>query len=356
MTIYDNQIVTRKIPFLENGMVIYVSGPDSGGQDMYVEQNKDAIQAQFSRSGFKFVYIPDLLESLGETVLDYLFPLMEHPSRESIYEHIRMTARLGNKAGLLYRRGQSVFFRVLDADSVQEKISGLAEELQSQNRIRFRMAPAEPEPEADAEPCEKRVHWSRKKIGKAAEELFDTTMGGLFEASPSYETKEEVVDERTQAILDEIDSITSRFGISVDDLILLLNYRVKLSRLQIFKSGRIKLADLNKEIELDQRATAFYFLFLRHPEGIRYKDMVDYRDELMDIYWHLVDRERADVEKTIDNLINPLGNEMNVCASRIKAAFIKVIGEHVAKFYCLEGPAGDKKRVPLDRDLVIWEY
>ena len=355
MAFNDNQIVSRKIPFLENGMVLYVSGKDSESQDRYIEQNKTSIQAQFSKSGFKFVHVPDLLESIRETVFDYLFPLMDHPNLEAIYKHVRKTARIGNKPGLLYQRGQSVFFRGLNPDSCQEDITELAREFELQNRIRFRMVPDEPELEADAEQCVKKVKWSRKQIGKAAEELFDTTMGGLFEAVESYETKE-VLDERTQAILDEIDSITSRFGISVDDLILLLNYRIKLSRLQIFKSGRIKLADFNKEIELDQRAAAFYFLFLRHPEGIRYKDMVDYRDELMDIYWRLVDRERADVEKTIDNLINPLGNEMNVCASRIKAAFIKVMGEHVAKFYCLEGPAGDKKKVPLDRDLVIWEY
>jgi len=355
MVFNNNQIISRKIPFLENGMVLYVSGKDSESQDRYIEQNKTSIQAQFSRSGFKFVYVPDLLESIRETVFDYLFPLMDHPNLEAIYEHIRKTARIGNKAGLLYQRGQSVFFRGLNPDSCQDDLTELVKELESQNRIRFRMVPDEPEPEADAEQCVRKVKWSRKQIGKAAEELFDTTMGGLFEATESYETKE-VLDERTQAILDEIDGITSKFGISVDDLVLLLDYRVKLSRLQIFKSGKIILADFNKEIELDQRSTAFYFLFLRHPEGIRFKDMSDYREELIDIYWPLVDRERADVEKTIDTLINPLGNEMNVLASRIKAAFKNKVGDHVAKFYYLEGPAGGTKKVPLDRDLVIWEY
>lgn len=355
MAFNDNQIVLYKIPFLENGMVIYVSGRDSEEHDQYIDQNKASIQAQFSKSGFRFVYIPDLLKSIRETVLDYLFPLMDHPNLESIYEHIRKTARLGNKTGLLYQRGQSVFFWTLNSDSTQEGIAELARELAAQNRIRFRMTPVEPKAEAKAAICEKKIHWSRKKSSTAAEEMFDTTMGGLFEASAGYETKE-VLDERTQAILDEIDGITSKFGISVDDLVLLLDYRVKLSRLHIFKSGKIKLVDFNKEIELDQRSTAFYFLFLRHPEGIRFKDMADYRKELIELYWQLVDRERADVEKTIDNLINPLGNEMNVCASRIKAAFKNKVGEHVAKFYYLEGPAGDTKKVPLDRDLVIWEY
>jgi len=46
----------------------------------------------------------------------------------------------------------------------------------------------------------------------------------------------------------------------------------------------------------------------------------------------------------------------SVNASRIKAAFRNVVSDRIARFYYLEGAAGEVKKVPLDRDLVIWEY
>lgn len=348
----DDLHVLCSVPFLNNGMVIYVSGPESRQQDQYVAQNRASIREKFAASDFRFIFIPDLLESIPESVQDYLFPMMEHPDRDAVYAHIRKTAHLGNKAGLLYQRGQDVFFREIGPDSCVDEI----------------IYPAKKEPA-----CEKKISWIRKKSKRIAEPLddfFDGAMGGLFDDMdfsfsetayvPPVEKMQPVeeapLNERTKAILAEIDGIKSKFGLSVDELMILINYKVQLSHLHISRGGKIFLSDFGKEVKMDLRAQAFYFLFLRHPEGIRYKDMADYREELMDIYWSLADRERADVEKTIDNLINPLGNEMNVCSSRIKAAFKNVVGEHVAKFYCIEGPAGDIKKVPLDRDLVIWEY
>lgn len=387
----DDLRVLLDVPFLKNGMVIYVSGQESGPQDQYVAQNRASIREQFAASDSRFIFIPDLLESIPESVQDYLFPKMDYPSLDAVYAHIRKTANLGNKAGLLYQQGRAVFFRVIGSESCQDEIFALAEEFAPENQIRFRMTPAETEDETGMAyfpdedeviyPIKKRsksnskcISWIRQKshqVAEAAEGSFDETMGGLFDDLdfssgemayvPPVEKVQPVeeeppLDERTKAILAEIDGIKSKFGLSVDELMILINYKVQFSHLHISRGGRIFLSDFGKDVKMDTRAQAFYFLFLRHPEGIRFKDMADYRDELLDIYWHLVDRERADVEKTIDNLINPLGNEMNVCSSRIKAAFKNVVGEHVAKFYCIEGPAGGTKKVPLDRDLVIWEY
>lgn len=387
----DDLSVLLDVPFLKNGMVIYVSGQESGPQDQYVAQNRASIREQFAASDSRFIFIPDLLESIPESVQEYLFPMMEHPSQDAVFAHIRKTAQLGNKAGLLYQCERDVFFREIGTESFQEEVSELAEEFALESQTQFGMTPAVSDIEMDWDsfsggdeviyPAKKKskssskyISWIRQKshqVAEAAEGSFDETMGGLFDDLdfssgemayvPPVEKVQPVeeeppLDERTKAILAEIDGIKSKFGLSVDELMILINYKVQLSHLHISRGGRIFLSDFGKDVKMDTRAQAFYFLFLRHPEGIRFKDMADYRDELLDIYWHLVDRERADVEKTIDNLINPLGNEMNVCSSRIKAAFKNVVGEHVAKFYCIEGPAGGTKKVPLDRDLVIWEY
>ena len=63
-----------------------------------------------------------------------------------------------------------------------------------------------------------------------------------------------------------------------------------------------------------------------------------------------------EIEKSIDHLVNPLGNALNVAASRIKIAFRNVVSDRVARFYYINGGAREAKKVPLDRDLVLWDY
>ena len=48
------------------------------------------------------------------------------------------------------------------------------------------------------------------------------------------------------------------------------------SRLVITKDLRILLPDYGKEIKMEPLHKAVLFVFLRHPEGIRYKEITDY--------------------------------------------------------------------------------
>lgn len=103
----------------------------------------------------------------------------------------------------------------------------------------------------------------------------------------------------------------------------------KLSSIKITETYRIILPEYdNMEITLPAVQKAVYFLFLRHPECINFKDMMDYRDELFTIYRKLAERgttdklaERGTTDKlaaTVDDLVNPLSNAMNEKCSRIK--------------------------------------
>ena len=59
----------------------------------------------------------------------------------------------------------------------------------------------------------------------------------------------------------------------------------KLSRLKITSDYKIFLMDYEmKEVELSPLPKALYFLFLNHPKGISFKELPDYRAELMNIY------------------------------------------------------------------------
>jgi hypothetical protein len=128
-----------------------------------------------------------------------------------------------------------------------------------------------------------------------------------------------------------------------------------LSGLKIDRGGRIILPDYaNIEIRLPAMEKALYILFLRHPEGIYISQLSDFRDELSDIYVQISTRGlREDMRRRINELTNILNDQVSVKISRIKRAFIDVIGESLADHYIIKGENAERKGIALDRDLVI---
>ena len=113
--------------------------------------------------------------------------------------------------------------------------------------------------------------------------------------------------------------------------------RTKLSRMQITKDYRFFLADYNnKEVELQPVHKAVYLLFLNHPEGIEFKRLGEYRDELTRYYMataKLLDKEK--IKEGVDHLVNPLDNAINEKCSRIKKVFLDLMDEYRASYYII---------------------
>ena len=101
---------------------------------------------------------------------------------------------------------------------------------------------------------------------------------------------------------------------------------------------------------------AVYLLFLNHPDGIVFKELTDYREELLDIYKKLkpLGLNKRTIQ-SIEDLTNPLLNSINEKCARIRSAFIKEFDESLAKNYFVTGERGEAKKITLPRDLVIWE-
>lgn len=112
--------------------------------------------------------------------------------------------------------------------------------------------------------------------------------------------------------------------------------RGKLSRLVITKDYRFVLADYNQEVELQPVHKAVYLLFLAHPEGIEFKRLGDYRDELMGYYMQTarwMDKEK--IGESVDKLVDPLDNAVNEKCSRIKKTFLEMMDEYRASYYII---------------------
>ena len=142
----------------------------------------------------------------------------------------------------------------------------------------------------------------------------------------------------------------------------------KLSRLLITNDYRFILEDYNRqEVELQPVHKAVYLLFLAHPEGIEFKRLSDYREELTRYYMataKLMDKEK--IIEGVDHLVNPLDNAINEKCSRIKKVFLDMMDEYTASYYIISSHtqkhiAGSSriwyqrlKVITLPRELVVY--
>lgn len=131
---------------------------------------------------------------------------------------------------------------------------------------------------------------------------------------------------------------------------------IKISRLTIAKDCTILLSDYQKELKMEPIVKAVYLLFLKHPEGIAFKCLPDYREELLGIYQKIKPfglTERA--IRSIEDVTNPPLNSINEKCSRVRAAFLSEVDPTLLEQYIITGKSGEIKKVMLPRDLVIWE-
>lgn len=116
------------------------------------------------------------------------------------------------------------------------------------------------------------------------------------------------------------------------------------------------LSDYNKEVRLEPIVKAVYLLFLNHPEGIAFKCLPDFREELTQIYVKLKPYGMSErVLQSIEDVTNPLLNSINEKCSRVRAAFQPMIDASLVDQYIIIGKSGKEKKITLPRNLVIWE-
>lgn len=187
-------------------------------------------------------------------------------------------------------------------------------------------------------------------------------------------TPEEIAADLSQLVRELVaagrnDLLLRSIGVSVLEDLRIEAAKSRLSRLLITKDYRIILVDYdNKEVEMTPVHKAVYLLFLNHPEGIEFKKLSEYRDELLGYYMataKLMDKQI--ITESVDMLVNPLNNSINEKCSRIKNIFLNMMDQYTANYYIISGHtqkhiAGSSKiwyerlkNIKIPRELVIRE-
>lgn len=243
-------------------------------------------------------------------------------------------------------------FRIHDSGKVAHRAEKTHDYLSEDKKV-------SPSEDKQASPAKSRERYSHK-FKQRSSLLFETEEfpdDEFFPAAPAAESECDL-DPKTKALLDEIEAIKVKYGITIEELEAVLSYRVKLSHLRITRHKEIILDDFDhREVKMDALTKSIFLLYLKHPEGIRYKELCDHRSELEEIYLSISGRSDLDsIRKSIDDLTDPItSNSINEKVSRAKKAFRDVVDVRIARFYYIDGRQGAAKRIALDRSLVIWE-
>lgn len=343
----------NKLPFqpMEKQVIYFDASPISMKMSYntarIVDQYYNEICRMFAAEGLEFCFLPRISRSLQlPELLSYFRPDLP-PEAQSIYlETVRaenLTRYFAHEEdiddlpmGLIKYTGQRfgddyIFsYMPIKGDNVEELLMAVKYYLQFNT---------------DRSPFQTYREWDARISGitRVAEE-------DKMSLSSSFDTNEVL----TQA--QQLVQLLREHG--VNDLVIeeIFHPTQRLSRLHI-RYSRIFLIDYqNMEIKMTPLPKAVFLLYLKHPEGIRFCDLPDYRDELLHIYASFSGRDSMDeIKASIDDVTNPLSNSINEKCSRIRHAFLSKFEDRLARNYYITGPRGEVKKILLPRDLVTWE-
>ncbi|GEM_PF-836652 len=109
------------------------------------------------------------------------------------------------------------------------------------------------------------------------------------------------------------------------------------------------------DVQMPSLPKVLYLFFLRHPEGVRLKELEAHRHELMQLYLRVSGADNLGLmEERIRKLVNPLESgvrDQNL--SRANKALRDALGESMAEPYLIDGIAGERYAIALPTSRVV---
>lgn len=377
--------------------VIFAEGRYHEAMNRFLTENHDRIKAIFSDHKLHFIYGPYFQQSLARTrQFAYYAPyapadsqhygsewvirdLLTEGRKEDVPPMLLTDACYSCEGDVMFRLGFSLAHlmeleeaeRFMLLEHLAQKIANFdrydKQKFEDESQVILGTLPAK-------RPGHARHAWSYDYMWTFQEpkEKHSLRRGCTYEppeeekpAPPA--TADEGFEMATHDMLErierEIKALQMQYGLSRAALIGLLGLDQPdepLSRLRIDADYRIWLPDYhNMEVKMTPLVKAVYLLFLSHEEGILFKHLKEYRDELHNIYADVLQKENhhLSVEEigSVIKLTNPLDNSINEKCARIREAFLKLFDEHLARYYVVNGERGKEKRIALPRHLVMWD-
>lgn len=339
-------LIKDELFLLGSSQVVYYDPKGNSDISTHIATHLNDLKEWFHELGYELCYIPEISGSLSEREVRYLFPNWRGEPLNLPGNDLLKPLLKGNNRRLgagFFRKDKNKpatyrFFPLapldkipLDVQLVGYKSCLFGEFSQSpilhENEIRYPI--------------------SFKKDDDSLYSLYETK---LSEVDGNF--SEEDISREVRMIVDRL----HKEGVAEFVLKCMVPVESKLSRLVVTPDYDILLPDYgNLNIAMTPLPKTVFLLFLRHPEGILFKELVDYRDEMRHIYNKISKRTSPDViDGSLDKLTNPTDNAINEKCSRIREAFVKQIAPSLSHSYCITGTKSGVKRITLPRNLVEW--
>ncbi len=327
--------------------LIYVASEEDKALTELFENNPEVLEGWGKMIGFQIIYLPLLMKRLADAdVVRYRAPYLKYSE---------VTSRIiGNDFLLKYldnpddrKHIKQGFIRTEDIQREDGKDKAINRfyplSSQSGESINDQLYRIGKQISNEGGSYQIEANYSRRPL-QGAEDHFNSQSGG------------ENIDDLIEEVKERILKLRQR-GVAEYILEQLIYPDDRLSRMVITKDYRILLPDYNDmEIKMEPLVKAVYLLFLKHPEGILFKHLPDYRQELTEIYVKLKPNGLNDrALQSIEDVTNPLLNSINEKCARIRGAFLSQFDDHMAKHYYIDGLRGEAKKIALPRDLIVWE-
>ena len=356
-----------RLPFKPKSNVVIYFDVMGVGRKLYshvFNQYYDVIEAEFRRGGLEFCYLPRIAHDMDlEKIYRYFNPqASENEYRTTIalyedrdlleymvvdYDEQRLEPGLIQYMGKGFDRDNTYTFSYTRLPhDIDDYSIHLIQEYVEQHGVR------------DA-------FFERRERGGFFDRLFSRSR----ESSAPVRSYEEdrmqpslspvSEEEDVEMVMSEVQMLVERLrqsGVGEIALQRLFKPTQELSRIHVCY-GRIFLPDYNnREIKMPPLSKAIYMLYLRHPEGIKFSYLPDYREELLHLYELISGRDsREDIRRSIDDVTNPTRNSINEKCSRIKQAFLREFDDSIAQNYYITGGKGEVKKILLPQEMITWE-
>jgi hypothetical protein len=391
------------------GTLVYIEREYNELVNRYIKEHLDEIQRDCQRKGVVFLYIPKFYSSFPAEILKYYTgKKMSYPSKiytydilNSILSNIELSqidepsilfTGSGEEECVTYAIGKDnsfwgKFFTSKRESYIKNSIGQILSDIDmvydNVKREHYynpdtitgggQLFTDEPHETADF-----RLKFEKKRKPKPSREFVieeesckESSIDTRFRISKMIEddgpdadrgTKHDVKEEDDIILSDaciQAQQFVARLlikGYSYETIWSLLAPMKELSPIKVTRDLRILLTAYNLEIELPPVQKAVYLLFLKHPEGINFKDMPDHQEELFRLYRKVAVRgEREKHLATITDLVNPFNNSMNEKCSIIKKRILTLLDDELALHYYISGGKGETKKIDINPSMIEWE-
>lgn len=332
----------------DSNQVFYVESRKNQAFEDYIRNNYDMLRRMFAEKDLEFVYLPLYAENMTAADFEasalYYLPWLKKGDLDALRDacHIELEDLFGElhlkdgKPAMVNAKGRA--FK-LDVPSPEERFL---------HTIFYEIADAYDHGKI----CECSVRFGLDKD--------DAADSGSIRFRKSLDPVFRDIDPELVSLFSELVSRKPDWAVKAM-LSKMLEEEEVISRLVITERLEIVLPDYNGiKINMTPKEKAIYALFLKHPEGLYFKDLPSYRDELARYYRHVTKRDDPQaIEAAIDSLVGVINGDADIQRSRIKSAIKKAFSEcfceHYSRWYIIEGKRGEVMKIELPREKVVWE-